>query len=196
MPRSFSLAALRASRNRRLAVRLPLGLLLAANIAAAVLIVRPWGGSALELERQLASLGKEAGQRQAAIARLKRLVATSEKALQQGDRFLADYFLDRRTASATILTELGEAQKKAGLKARDHAFQLEPVEGSDTLSMMSISANYEGSYAALIDFVNLIDRSSRFLIIENLQAAPTQSAGLLASRFKINAFVREEAVLP
>jgi len=39
--------------------------------------------------------------------------------------------------------------------------------------MMSISAGYEGTYANLTKFVNLLDKSPRFLIIENMQTAPT-----------------------
>jgi len=194
MRKRFSLAKLpRFGRDRRLVIRVIVGVLLAANLAAAVLIVRPWGGSAEELELQLAGLHAQSQQRQAAIARLKLLVGKSDKARQEGDGFLETYFLDRRTVSSTILTELGEASKKAGLKPREHAFAYEPVDGSDTLSMLTIAANFEGSYSDLIEFVNLVDRSSRFLIIENLQAAPTQQAGVLSMRFKINAFVREEA---
>jgi len=65
------------------------------------------------------------------------------------------------------------------------------VEGTENLGMMTITANYEGTYADLVKFVNLIDRSKRFLIIDNIQAAPQQQGGKLVSRFKINAFVRE-----
>jgi Tfp pilus assembly protein PilO len=59
---------------------------------------------------------------------------------------------------------------------------------------MSISAAYEGSYANLTKFVNLLDKSPRFLIIESLTAAPQQSnAGdLLSVSIKLDTFVREQ----
>ena len=41
--------------------------------------------------------------------------------------------------------------------------------------MMSITANYEGTYANLMRFVHELDRSPRLLIIEALNAAPQQS---------------------
>ena len=52
-----------------------------------------------------------------------------------------------------------------------------PVDGSDTLDMMQISANFEGLYPDLIRFINLFDKSDRLLIIESLNATPQQSGG-------------------
>ncbi len=165
--------------------------LLAANVAAAVIMLKPWGGTAEDLEQQLLMQRQQVKQRQAAIERLRLLAAKSDKARAEGDRFLAAYFLDRRTASSAILTELGNAGKKAGLRPRDHAYTFEPVEGSEDLTTMTISANYEGSFAALMQFVNIIDRMNRFLIIEDMQATPTQQPGTLSIRLQIDAFVRE-----
>ena len=54
---------------------------------------------------------------------------------------------------------------------------MEPVEGSDTLDMLQISANFEGTYPDLVHFMNLLDKSDRLLIIESLNATPQQSGG-------------------
>jgi Tfp pilus assembly protein PilO len=190
MPRNFKLG-LPAIRDRRGVLRAAVYALLAANLIAAFFIVRPWGGSAEDLEQQLLVQRQQVKQRQGAIERLRLLVAKAEKARAEGDRFLAAHFLDRRTASSAILTELGNAGKKAGLRPRDHAYTFEAIEGSDDLTLMTISANYEGSYAALMQFVNIIDRMNRFLIVEDMQATPTQQPGTLAIRMQIDAFVRE-----
>ena len=48
----------------------------------------------------------------------------------------------------------------------------------------------------LLEFVNLIDRSDRFLIIDNIQAAPQQTPGMLNARFRMNAFIRETRIRP
>ena len=69
-----------------------------------------------------------------------------------------------------------------------------PVDGSDTLSMMSITANYEGNYADLMHFVHELDRSSRLMIIESLNAAPqTDKSGMLAVAMKVDTFVRDDS---
>ncbi len=53
------------------------------------------------------------------------------------------------------------------------------MEGSDTLDMLQISANFEGTYPDLVHFINLLDKSNRLLIIESLNATPQQSGGRL-----------------
>ena len=177
----------------RFFVRGILGLLLAANLVAAVMVFRPWGGSAEDLEQQLAGLRGQLEQRQASLRSLKTLVAKVEKARSEGDKFLEESFMSRRTTSSTILTEIEKTIQQVGMKAREQTFILDPVEGSDSLSMMTINGSYEGSYTALVRFVNMIDRSPRFLIIEYLQAAPqSQSVGMLNVSIKLNTFVRED----
>ena len=123
---------------------------------------------------------------------MKGLVDKVEKARAEGDQFLSGYFLPRRTAYKTLAEELAQAAQKAGIRQREHTINEEPIEGSDTLTMLTINANYEGSYADLVHFVNVLDGSPQFLIIEGLTAAPQQTAGVLNVNLRMNAFVREE----
>ena len=108
--------------------------------------------------------------------------------------FLDQYFLARRTAYSTLLSELVAAADEAKIKPKEHAYSTEPIEGSDSLSMMSISANYEGTYSNLMRFVHELDRSPQFLIIDSLNATPQQGANssTVTVTMKIDAFVREE----
>ena len=172
-----------------------LAVLAIANLAVLFLLVKPFGGSASDLEQQLGNMRTQYGRDTQQLHRVKALMSKIGKAYQEQDKFISAYFMERRTASSTILTEIGDNANKSGLKARDHSFVIEPVEGADNLSMMTINANYEGSYSDLVQFVNLIDRSQRFLIIDYIQASPQQN-GLLAVRFKLNTFVREKAQAP
>jgi hypothetical protein len=71
---------------------------------------------------------------------------------------------------------------------------MEPIDGSDTLSMMSIVASYEGEYKDLMHFVHEIDRSSSLMIIESLNAAPLAGTNLLSISMKLDTFVREDLV--
>jgi hypothetical protein len=170
-----------------------LGILAVANLAAFFLLVKPVGGSASDLEAQLGNLQLQIKRQQLSLRTSRDLVAKMEGARGEHDKFMQTYFMDRRTMSSTILSEIKDSAASAGLVAKEHSFGFEPVEGTENLGMMTITANYEGTYADLVKFVNLIDRSKRFLIIENIQAAPQQQGGKLVSRFKINAFVRETA---
>ena len=93
-----------------------------------------------------------------------------------GDSFLTTYFLDRRTASSSIVSELNRAAKEAGMTTKEHSFSFDGLEGSDTLSMMTVVGNYEGTYGDLLQLVNRLDKSSRFLIIDTMTATPLREA--------------------
>lgn len=189
MPRNSS----RRWKDPKFLVRVILGVLLVANVAAAALVLFPPGGSAEDLERQLATLQAQIGQRKVTLDRTREHAAAVEKGRAQGDKFLNDYFLVRRTAYSTMESDLAAAAAGAKIKPRERAYATEPIEGSVTLSMMSVTAGFEGSYRDILNFVHEIDRSPRLLMIESLNAAPQQGTNLLAVTMKIDAFVREDA---
>jgi Tfp pilus assembly protein PilO len=197
MPRSFKAFRLPAGvkgvrKDPRFIARLVIGLLLVANLLAAFAVFRPLGGSAEELDSELARLQAQVQQRQGALQRLRALVSKIEQARAAGDNFLTTYFMDQRTLSSTIIDELSSAAKEAGIRPKEQSIAVDPIEGSDTLSMMTITANYEGTYGDLVEFVDRLDKSPRFLILDTLTAAPQQGGTNLNVNIRFNAFVRED----
>jgi Tfp pilus assembly protein PilO len=181
-----------ATKDPRFIARAVIGVLLVANLVAAFAVFQPLGGSAEELDAEVARLQAQLQQRQAGLQRLRALVAKIEQARAAGDEFLTTYFMDRRTLSSTIVGELSSAAKEAGIRPKEHAFGFDPIEGSDSLSMVTITGNYEGTYGDLLEFVNRLDKSSRFLILDTLTAAPQQGGTNLNVNIKMNTFVRED----
>lgn len=174
--------------------RLTLLGLLVANLVAGWFVLRPIGGSPEELERERADLRTQLTQRRSLLERTKLNVARVETGRGEGDAFMQGFFLKDRTAYLTILDELQGAAKDSKVTAKTHSFGLEPIEGSDNLSMMVITGNYEGAYSDLLNFVNRLDRSPRLLIVESLNATPQQGGnGKLDITIKMDAFVREGA---
>jgi Tfp pilus assembly protein PilO len=179
----------------RVMVRAVLGVLVLANIIAALMVFKPWGGSADDLARQQQELRQQLTGMQARLAKTKALVNKAQRARQEGDHFLTEYMTDRRTTYSTILSELDRVAHEAGVQPRPISTELEAVEGSDTLFQLTINAAYEGNYASFAKFVNLLDRSPKFLIIESMQAQPLQSTSgdLLSVTIKLDTFVREQS---
>jgi Tfp pilus assembly protein PilO len=196
MPRSFRPALpnrvnLLLIRDPRVVMRAIIGTLLAANLVAAVMAFKPFGGSADDLRREQSAASRQLAQLQARLSSTRKLAGKVELARREGDDFLARYFSDRRTTYSTLVEELDKAEQAAGIKLRNDSLDLNPIEGSDTLQMMSLTVAYEGDYASLEKFVNLLDKSPRFLIIESMQAAPLQNSQLLTVSLKLDAFVKE-----
>jgi Tfp pilus assembly protein PilO len=179
-------------RDPKFLVRVILGVLLAANVVAAGFLLYPPGGSAEDLQRQMASLQTQLAVKNAAIKQAREHAAAVEEGRKEGDAFLDEYFLPVRTADNTLVSELQLAAAAAKIKPKEHSLNREPIDGSDTLQMVSITATYEGSYHDLLSFLHAIDQSHRMLIIESLNAVPQQGSNLLAVSMKIDAFVRLE----
>jgi Tfp pilus assembly protein PilO len=178
--------------NPRAVIRLGLGLLVAANLVAAYFVVRPIGGSTEELSQQALEMHSQIRQQQGVLERTRVLVSKIESGRGEGDQFMSSYFLPRRAAYSTIMAELNDLASQSKIASRDSTWGLEPVEGSDTLDLLQISANFEGTYPDLVRFVNLLDKSNRLLIIESLNATPQQSGGRLNVMLKLDTFVQED----
>jgi type IV pilus assembly protein PilO len=198
MLRNFSLGKMKLTgvsiKDPRVAMRAIIGVLLAANLAAAVIAFKPFGGSAGDLRLEQAALGRQLTELEKRAGAARRLVDKVEMARREGDGFLTKYVVDRRTMSSAIQEELNRMAKEAGVRPLPSAIQLEPIEGSDTLRMATITAGYEGTYANLKKFVEMVDKSPRFLIIENMTVVSPQqqqAAQLVNVSLKLDTFVRE-----
>ena len=186
MPKDFKAAI----KDPRVVMRAIIGVLLVANLVAAVIAIKPFGGSAEDLRREQADLRRQLSALQQRVANTKRMVDKAENARRDGDDFIGNYFTDRRTAYSTVIGELDRTAQEAGIKLRQDNLELNPIEGSDSLQMMSITFAYEGPYGGLTKFVDLLDKSPRFLIIESMQASPQQGGTLLTVSLKLDTFVK------
>lgn len=193
MPRSFDFSSL--TRDPRLVSRVVLGALLLANVVAALFVFKPWGGSAKDLEMQVLQLNRDIAAKKAALQRSKEQSAKSDTARTQTAQFLQQNFLDRQTTYSTMVSEILQDAVNAQVTMKEQSYTLDPVEGSDTLSLMTLTLRLEGDYRQLLKFVNALDHSPRFLTIEYLQAAPQLNKNnMLDIGVRLNAYVREGAV--
>ena len=166
--------------------------LLVLNLVGAGLVLYPPGGSAETLEQELARISAQIQQGRTLLERTRTHAGAVEMGRKDGDQFLNQYFLARRGAYISVLSELGEAARRSHLRERENAFGIEPVEASGDLSMMTITANYEGTYRELMAFVREVDHSPLLLVIESLNAAPQSGTNTLLVSMKLDAFVRED----
>lgn len=184
-------------REPRVLLRGVIGVLLLANVAVAIIAFKPFGGGADDLQRQEASLQQQLSAMRKRIDADKALVDKVQKARKDRDDFLAKYVADERLGASTLYEELNRIATEAGVKQLPVTFNQQDIEGSDTFKMFTVTEGYEGSYASLAKFINLVDKSPHFLIIESLNtAAPQQGTGALNVQLKIDTFVNASEVTP
>lgn len=177
-------------------IRLGAIALLVCNLVAFFFVLRPPGGSPQELSALAGDLRNEVRQRQGALTRTRDIAGKVQLGRGEAERFMDVWFLDRRTLASTVTADLVEMGREAGLHQKETTLSTEPVEGTDDLSMLTVSANFEGSYVDLMKLLNEIDRSKRLIIMESLAAAPQQGSNILNINVRLNGFVRENVTSP
>jgi hypothetical protein len=199
MLRNFSLGgkiARPSIRDPRVVMRAVIGLLLGANLVVAVIAFKPFGGSADDLRQTEGSMRSQLAALSARVVSGKRLVSKVENARKEGDQFLEKYVTEHRVLTSSVQEELNRIAKEAGGSYLPITMNGDPIEGSDTLWMLTINAGYQGTYANLTKFVNLVDKSPLFLIIENMQLSPQQSGQNLNVSLKLLTFYRDQPAPP
>lgn len=195
MPRNYKLALPTASAmaEPQVLVRVGIGLLLLANLVAAAYAFNIFGTSPESLQQSLTAALSQRQAEQARLNRSRMLTGSVEKGKSQSENFLATYLTGRRHTYSLIVGEITATAKEAGMKMGDASFApLDAIEGSEDLDMLTLSVNLEGGYNELKKFVNLLDRSPRFLIIESLTVTPRPQGNVLVVNVKLNSFIREE----
>lgn len=174
-------------------MRLIMGVLLAANLVAAAFAFHLFGRSSDEVAQELSTAQTNLVQQRTKLNRTRQITGKVETARSQGDQFLASFMTPRRKTFSAIVAELQQAADAANLKLKEGTIApLDPVKGSESLSMLTVTAAFEGTYANLVKFVNELDRSPRFVIIESLAATPLPTNNVLAITIKVNTFVRDD----
>lgn len=176
------------------ALRAILGTLVVLNVIAAGLVMFPPGGSPEQLQAQLQSLQSQILQRKTQLNRTRNIAGKVDRGRKEGDQFMDQYFLNSANTYSTIVGELVGAARRSNIKAKEHSYVTEPIEGSEDLTMMSITGAYEGTYSDLLHYINEIDRTKRLLIIENLVAQPQQGAAVLNISVRMDTFIKEKTM--
>jgi Tfp pilus assembly protein PilO len=164
------------------------------NGVALFFYLDPPGGSRRQLSAESLQIRNQIAATRGQTQRLSSVAAKVQLAGTESSDFETKYFLPQRTAYAAVISEIQRMAKASGLQERDAIFNEEPVEGSADLSVLNTTASYEGTYANLMRFVYEVDHSPMLLMLENLQAAPQQKGGQIATSIRFQAIVQEQPV--
>lgn len=194
MPRTFdwsSFAGSNGVRGARFWLQATGGVLAVLNIVALFFYLDPPGGSRKQLDDESTRIRSQIAATHGKTTRLSSVAAKVQLGSTESSDFEAKYFLAQRSAYGAVIAEIQRMAKASGLQARDAVFTEEPIEGSADLSLLNTTANYEGTYANLMRFLNEVDHSPMLLMLETLQATPQQRPGQIAASMRFQAIVRE-----
>ena len=196
MPRNFdSLLAGASRRGARFWLQVAGLVLSTLNGMALFFYLDPPGGSRRELTRESLLVRNRIASTRVTAGKVRTAAAKVQLGSTEALDFESKYFLPKRVAYATVIAELQKMAKASGLQERDAVYTEEPIEGTSDLSILNSTANYEGSYANLLRFLYQVDQSPMLLVLENLQAAPQQKGGQIATSIHFQAIVEDEPPL-
>ncbi|MEZ5366532.1 MAG: type 4a pilus biogenesis protein PilO [Bryobacterales bacterium] len=186
-------SAANRSSSRQLSKQTVIGALVvlaALELAFWFFLVRPLSNREAEQQALTANLVEQVTAKRDSVERLRDAKAKVDAAAAAGDELLAELTFEHQTTFSELLTEIGAAAKEAGVEVRETNYESDTIEGNDKYGMVTISANFRGSYESLVKLLHRLDRSPKFLIVERLGAAPRDD-GQLAISMRIDAFVRD-----
>ena len=168
-----------------------LALLVLFNLGFYWLAFRP-----LEMQEQkttalIKALEKQVEQRSRTVAQLRSAASKIEAARSVGKDMMEKITIGRQVAFSILVSELDIAATRAGIENRDRTYDIEPIEGASRYGVVSMNANFQGDYENVVRFLNLLDRSERFFIIESLGASPRSDSTGLQVTMRIDTFVRD-----
>lgn len=167
------------------------GALAVLNLAALFLYLDPPGGSRAKLSAESEQLRSAVTAARIRALRLETISQQVQLGGQQSVDFESHYILPKRLAYESVLAEEQRIAQAANLVERDGSWTEEPIEGTADLSLLTNTANFEGSYASLMRFLYEVDRSPKLLMLDTLTATP-QKAGEVTAQVRFQAVIREE----
>lgn len=153
--------------------------------------VRPLDAREQEVIAAIKVLEKQVSQRVETVEHVSSAVKRIESARSIGSNLMKNITVSRQVAFSTLVTELDAAANRAKIENRDRTYNIEPVEGTSGYGIVRVNANFRGRYENVVRFLNLIDRSETFLIIESLGASPRSDSEDLQITMRIDTFVRD-----
>lgn len=194
MPRNFELNFFeRNGTASPTSIRLKIGVLALAilNIIALLVYLVSPERSHHESSQESVRLHKQIATTMWQTTRLRAVSGKVQVGTRERSEFEATRILPKRMAYGLVIAEIQRISKTAGLEERDGVFTEEPIEGTADLSLLNITANYQGSYDNLMHFLHEADRSPMLLMLDNLQAAPQQKGGQIDVSIRFQAVIRE-----
>lgn len=164
-------------RSLRRPIQIGLLALLLVDLLFFVLAFRPAGQSIAEQRQGLERLRADLEQRRAAVERLHAIEANLTEARRGGEDFYRTRFLPKAIGFSVIVEELDKLASANGVRKGPVGYNLAEVKGRSDLEAVEITTSLEGDYAKILQFINRLEQSPLFLIVDSLAAGSGTAVG-------------------
>jgi len=158
-------------------VRAALVVVLAAD---ALLLYANWSSTdagSKAVAAQLAPLRMEEQLQGADVKRVAAIRGRLSEVQRNADKFYGDEFLTAGTGYSTIVGDLNKISKASELRTTNVAFKERPLE-TRGVTEITVSTTVEGDYVSVVRFINGLERSDNFYLLDSLTLASSTGGNI------------------
>lgn len=148
-----------------------LGALVLVNVLFFALALKPAGLRAREQAEMFRRLQSDLESRRGMVDRLRKIVAGLDEGGRQDTEFYRAKFLPKPTGFSIVMEELDRLAKANRVRKGTVSYALGAVRGRPELNQVDVTTMLEGDYTNIVQFVNQVERSRLFLVIDNVTVA-------------------------
>lgn len=108
---------------------------------------------------------------------------------REGDEFFKRELREASSGYSSVVADLGSLAKTAGLKTSAVTFHQQELAGRG-VTEVQVSATVEGDYPSLVSFINGLERSRNFYVLDSLMLASSTQAGSLKLNLQLRTYFR------
>jgi Tfp pilus assembly protein PilO len=129
---------------------------------------RPMGFSAAQQQDSLKALRDDAKAKRETVARLKKIESTLSESNRLGDQFYESKFLPAETGFGTVMEEVDKLAVATGVRKGSVSYGVQEIKDRPDLEGVTIDTTLEGEYSKIVRFVNQLEHSPLFLIVDSM----------------------------
>jgi hypothetical protein len=161
----------------KLWVGIALALVLALDFALAAYLWRASFQQPQALRAQRDQLALQAKKLRADVSRGEKIRASLPQAGKDCDNFYQQSFLDSPTGYSRIEGDLDAIAKKSGVKISGYTFKQKVIKERG-VTEIEITTNLDADYPAVIQFINGLERSKNFYLLDSLRLTSASTGGI------------------
>lgn len=168
-------------------LKITIGVMVAIDLISVAILFSPLVGSAASRREQITELTMQLGVKTHTILPLRGVDKKVDIAKQQIQEFYKDRFASR---DSDIAEELGKLAQENGVKILQAKYKEEDPETSGVVPV-EIEANLAGDYLQLVRFINALERSKLFYMVDSVDLGSENGPVRLAVR--LHSYLRSAA---
>lgn len=161
-------------------------------ILDAMLVFFLWRNSAADPKAQRAQRDTLAVQHRLLEADVRKALEIQNRlptVQQECDRFVKSHLLDSAGAYSTVVDDLDKISKKARLQTSALTFKQDVLEKRG-VTQLKVAAIVEGDYSSLVRFINGLERSENFYLLDNLTLQSSTTSGTIRLNLELRSYFR------